>query len=280
MQWSPTNVLKFLFGPNPCMSARIGFVAALLFVTQAWAQSDLKHPNAPLAYEEPTFLAGSIYEEGTLSPKLLFKFQRQASRSGAKLEVRREYTYPDGKLAATERVTYRGDELMDYELNEVQTGAKGRARIQAAPDHSPKKLIEFQYADHPGAKVKTRTEVLSPDTLINDMVGPFLVSHWDALIHGDKLRCRYIVVPRRETVGFTFLRVSDAKWRGRDVLLVRMEPSSALLAALVKPLFFTIEKSLPHRILQYVGRTTPQLQDRGKWNDLDAVTVFDWESAR
>jgi hypothetical protein len=59
-----------------------------------------------------------------------------------------------------------------------------------------------------------------------------------------------------------------------------MEVSSLLLAPLVDPLFFTIEKAPPHRVLQYVGRTTPKIQSRGKWKDLDAVTVIDWETAR
>ena len=31
------------------------------------------------------------------------------------------------------------------------------------------------------------------------------------------------------------------------------------------------------RILQYVGRATPMIKRGSKWEDLDAVTVFDWE---
>jgi hypothetical protein len=125
-----------------------------------------------------------------------------------------------------------------------------------------------------------RTEALADNTLIGDMVGPFLVSHWDALRRGERVKCRYIVLPRRETVGFTFVKAPESMQPGRDVLIVRMEASSPLLAALVDPLFFTIEQAPPHRVLQYVGRTTPQVQVGGKWKDLDAVTVFDWESAR
>jgi hypothetical protein len=52
------------------------------------------------------------------------------------------------------------------------------------------------------------------------------------------------------------------------------------LATLVDPLYFTLEKAPPHRVLRYAGRTTPKTQVGGKWKDLDAVTVFDWDSAR
>jgi hypothetical protein len=89
-----------------------------------------------------------------------------------------------------------------------------------------------------------------------------------------------IVVPRRETVGFTFLKQSETTWRGQEVVTVRMEATSAILGALVDPLFFTIQKAPPHRVLQYVGRTTPKIRAGGKWKDLDAVTVFDWAPAQ
>ena len=102
----------------------------------------------------------------------------------------------------------------------------------------------------------------------------------DALSRGEKVKCRYIVVPRSETVGFTFVKDSETTWQGRSVLVVRMEATSRIIAALVDPLFFTMEKDAPHRTVQYVGRTTPKIQVGGKWKDLDAVTVFDWESAR
>jgi hypothetical protein len=109
---------------------------------------------------------------------------------------------------------------------------------------------------------------------------PFLIDHWDALLRGDKVKCRYIVLPRKETVGFTFFKDSESTWRGHRVLLVKMQPSSTIIAALIDPLMFTIEMAPPHRVFQYAGRTTPKIQAGSKWKDLDAVTVFDWDSAR
>ena len=43
------------------------------------------------------------------------------------LNVLREYNYPDGKLAARERVVYEGDALVSFELEDFQTGARGSA---------------------------------------------------------------------------------------------------------------------------------------------------------
>ena len=56
-----------------------------------------------------------------------------------------------------------------------------------------------------------------------------------------------------------------------------MEPTSLVIAALVDPLYFTVEKNGPHRVLEYVGRTTPKIERNGKWKDLDAVTVYNVE---
>jgi hypothetical protein len=57
-----------------------------------------------------------------------------------------------------------------------------------------------------------------------------------------------------------------------------MEPTSLIIARLVDPLFFTLEKDGQHRVLQYTGRVTPKTRIGNKWDDLDATVVFDWPS--
>ena len=101
------------------------------------------------------------------------------------------------------------------------------------------------------------------------MIGPFLASQWGALAHGEKIKCRYIVIPRAETVGFTFSKSARATWQGQPVLIIKMAATSPFIAALVDPLFFTVEERPPHHILQYVGRTTPKIRAAGNtWKDL------------
>ncbi len=237
-------------------------------------------PTRNLMYEEPRSLSGAIYCPGNEVRTPCFRFQRYASRSGMALEVQRDFTYPDGKLAAQERLLYEGDALVSYELDEAQMGASGRASIHRAGTNSTNGSIEFEYTRGPLGRAKVRTEALRENTLVADMVGVFLASHWEALRRGDKVKCRYIVVPRLETVGFTFVKDSESMWQGREVVILRMEASSLFVAALVDPLVFTMEATPPHRVLQYVGRTTPKIRAGAQWKDLDAMTVFDWESAR
>jgi hypothetical protein len=230
-------------------------------------------------YEEPRLLTAAVYAPGSGSKTLLYKFRRVATRSGPKLQVQRDYTYPDGKPAAREVITYEGNDLVSFELEELQIGAAGSAKIRREGADSTKAAVDFSYAKEAGGKPKLRMEDLAQNTLNSDMIATFLAANWDKLARGEKLKCRYLVVPRAETVGFTFNREPDASGQDRNHVIVKMEATSVILAALVDPLFFTLEKAPPHRVLQYAGRTTPKIQVDGKWKDLDAVTVFDWDSA-
>lgn len=260
--------------------ARLGIVFLALLLDPDSIYSDQGSEKPALKYEEPVHLAGSIYSLG--GKQLLFKFNRTATRSGSSLKIQRDFSYPDGRLATREQVVYEGDALVSYALDELQTGGKGRATIRRPNGVPVRGRIEFEYRAEPSSRTRVRSEELAQNTLIADMVGPFLLSHWAALEKGEKVKCRYIVVPRAETVGFTFSKLSntDTKIPARNVTIIKMEPTSPFISALVDPLFFTIEQGSPHRVLQYVGRTAPKIQNEGKWKDLDGLTVFDWNSTQ
>jgi hypothetical protein len=238
----------------------------------AWAEDA---PVAPrLKYEAPALLTASICD--ATGTNVLFKFNRTATRNGTNLNVLREFTAPDGKLAARETIVYSGDKLVSYALDELQIGASGAAKVLRDPKNSASEKAEFSYQVAAG-KLEKSTESLRADTLTGDMVGPFLADHWAELIKGREVKCRYLVVPRKETVGFTFARHEETTWQGKPVVVIRMAPSSMVIGLIVDPLFFTLEKNGAHRVLQYTGRTTPKLKSKSGWKDLDAVTVFDWK---
>jgi hypothetical protein len=231
-----------------------------------------------LLYARPEVLTASIYACKTEPPQLLFKFRRMTTSSGSITSVLREFSYPDGKLAACERVEYHGNNLHSYELDELQTGASGRAEIIPNPNEPQRGKISFQYSKTSGnrSRGKPSTELLAPDTLIADMMGTFLSSNYDRIISGQKVTCRYAVVSRKETIGFAFTKESETSWHGQETIRLKMQAISPIIAALIDPYYLTIEKASPHRVLEFVGRTTPKVGESGHWKDLDAVTVFDW----
>jgi len=108
------------------------------------------------------------------------------------------------------------------------------------------------------------------------MIPYFVLSHWEELMNGATVKFRFIVLQRAETIGFNLVKESETTWHGKPVVILRMEPTSVVIAQLVEPVRFTVEKAPDHRILQYVGRTTPKIKKGNKWEDLDAVSVFAW----
>ena len=184
-------------------------IASAFLVVFGWlvlSSSAAEATNAlALRYEFPTSLTGTIYD--ATGTNVLFEFKRSATRTGTNLQVLSECTLPDGTLVARETVTYHGDQLVAFTLDEIQTGATGSVRILHQPQLSKpvSGKIEFNYLV-PGGKLEKATETLRPDTLISDMIGPFLADHWTELMKGREVKCRYLVVPRKETIGFTFSR--------------------------------------------------------------------------
>ena len=221
-------------------------------------------------YLEPKILTGTIYSDASLK-QVLFTFRRTATNSGSTINVLREFNLPDGKLAAREQVVYEGSQLKSFVLEELQTGAKGVVKVEPAGGELK---MNFNYTQ--GATKKNGSEKYFNEILLSDMVGPFMAAHWDSIAKGDVVKCRLVSVSRAETVGFKFFKESDSTWHGKPVMMVTLQPSSIVIARFVDPLHFVVEKDSPHRVIQYTGRTTPSIRKNGKWDDLDAVTVFDW----
>ena len=228
----------------------------------------------PARFDPPAVLTATIYTMDTGKP--LFKFKRTTTQTGTTVRVLREYTSLDGKVAARERVEYRDGLATRYDLEELQTGAEGTIVFDRRANDPDNGQMEFRYSATPHASNSSRTEPLRPDTLLNETVGPFLADHFDQLAQGEKVACRCAVITHRQTVGFSLKKESEGRWHEKDVITVRMEPSSFLISALVSPLHLVIEKAATHRVLEYRGRTTPKTGRPGHWSDLDAVTVFDW----
>ena len=226
----------------------------------------------------PELLIGNICPLGGGPAKCLFKSERRATRSDDTVRVGCDYTYPDGTLAARDRIVYKAGRLVSFEEQLLQTGEKGSARILPDPKNPGQSKIVFDYVVGQGSAAKTSSasESLAKDTLIDDMISDFIVSHWGDLETGGSAKFRYIVLSRKETVGFKLTKESESVLQGQPVARIKMEPTSFIIAQLVDPLFFVVEQGGKHRILQYIGRTTPLIREGNKWKDLDATTIFDW----
>lgn len=228
------------------------------------------------SFSEPAVLTATIYAKTAEAKDILFKFRRTASVSNDTVRVLREFTRPDGTLAARERVVYVAGKLVSCHLEEPALGAHGGATIQPNPKNPREQIISFEYVLPKGGGTKKGSETLQNDTLNNDMIGNFIAVHWADLLRGAAVKFRFTALAKVETIGFTLTKESETIWRGKPAVIIKMEATSWIVAQFVDPLRFTADKTGAHRVLQYWGRTTPSVQKGGKWDDLDALTVFDW----
>src|SRR5687768_4925301 len=128
-------------------------------------------------YLPPKLLTGSIYDKP--GGRLLFTFRRTATQTGDVVSVLREFHNPDGSLVSQERVKYERGRLERFELDERQTGASGRAVAESIGNQ--RQRIHFQYTTRSGRseKTKQKTETVSDQPLISDMLPGVIAEHWD-----------------------------------------------------------------------------------------------------
>jgi hypothetical protein len=260
---------------KPHLRVLSGIFAAGFVLKSALLPNPARGADPPSRYEYPKLLTGTIYAAHSDLKRVLYKFKRTVTNSGNSITAVREFTAPDGTLAARETVVYLGDDLVSFELEDLQI--RTRAAVQLSRAAKTGATIAFNYISGNNTRTNVATESLRPDTLISDMIAPFLTAHWDDLLKGKEVKCRYVAADRAETIGFKFVKHAESTRSGKPVVVLKMSPSSFVVAAFVNPIFVTMEKDGNHRVLQYDGRTTPKIKDGSEWKDLDAVTVFDWD---
>lgn len=235
--------------------------------------------NAPSAttydYASPKLITGKLYAIGSHRQKVLFTFRRTATRSGDIVHVQRQFITTNGSVAAVENIVYHSGRLVSYIMQEFQAGLSGAIRIFPDPKHPARQKLVISYG-HSLIPPKGVTRRLPPDTLIDDNLYPFMLAHWNTLMRGDAVKFHFVSLKWERTFRFQLAEAGESVQDGQPVVRIKMRPVNFFIAHLVKPIFFTVEKKDPHRILSYIGRTTPRIRKGRTWKVLNAETVFDW----
>ena len=231
----------------------------------------------PFDFATPALLAGTIYATGSDHKKTLFTFQRTATRSGTTVHVERKYVGPDGSVAATESIVYESGRLASLEMKEFQAGLWGNLQIKSDLKNPIRQKIVIDHGNIKDTKKSPTTDDLAKDTLIDDTIYPFILANWDELLKGTSVKFRFVSLEWEKTFGFKLAKSGESKVNGTPVVVIRMDPTSLLVAHVMDPLYFSVEKAGPHRMIEYIGRTTPRIRSGKSWKYLDADTVFDWK---
>ena len=227
-------------------------------------------------YADPKLLTATLYQLGSHQRNVLFRFRRSATELGNSIQVDRTFDLPDGLQAAVEHIVYKSGKLAAYRLNDFRAGFWGCISIINDPVHPGRKQLIISHGSDRSSKIASRTEDLSPNTLIDDTVYPFILSHWQLLEHGAIEKFQFVSLGWDRTFGFKVFKTGTSVLDGQAVLRLTMQPSNFFIARMVKPIRLSIEQQMPHRLLEYVGRTTPRVKTGGSWKYLNAVTIFHW----
>jgi hypothetical protein len=190
------------------------------------------------------------------------------------VRVERQFTTPDGKLAAVENVFYQSNQLVSYGMKEYQANLSGAIEIGPDPAQPGQSRIRIGYAKElvPAQGV---WQPSAPNTLIDDDLYPFMLAHWDDLMRGESVKFHFVSIEWQRTFNFRLVKTGESVVAGRTCEHIAMKPVGFFLSQVVNPLIFTVEKASPHLMLSYLGRTSPRVKQGDAWKYLDAETVFD-----
>lgn len=209
---------------------------------------------------------GFVYELDSNRQKVLYTIERTNTVEENKEYLALKFIDPQGQIAVTEEAFFEEDQLTKYIVNYHLQQEQGEILVKNGK-------VLFQYTE--GGKTKTSEEKWVHNFIVGLSMKKYVTQHWQSLIDGKTLNVRFGVDYRRDTVGFSLFRLKEQE-KEEGMMVVKMKPSSFVIAALVDPIIFKFDIKTKE-ILSFVGRTKPKQLVNGKWKDLDGETVYIWD---
>lgn len=226
-------------------------------------------PTTALAAPEAN---GRVFYEELSPARPSFLFRGTEKEAGGRLTATTTYSDLSGKALASEESEIASGRLLRYSYKQLQVSEHGEAEVRDGK-------LWMSFTDETGTRKGSESD--DPRLIVSSMIGPLLRKNWEALMSGDTLHTRYLVVERLETIGFKFFKDGERVFRGRPVVDILMKPSSIFIAMLVKPARLTMLKESPHWLVETEGRTPIRVpkqkppRKRGDWMAIDARVEYD-----
>jgi hypothetical protein len=266
------------FASSISTARRVALLAAWLAARPALLAADTTNASStvPFDYARPALLTGTLYKFGSHRKQILYTFRRTATSSGPIVHVTRRFFATNGTLAAEEDVVYDSGRIVSCQMREFQARVSGAVQIVPDPGHPGRQRLIIGYG-HGLKPPPGVAQNLPPDTVIDDTLYPFMLAHWDGLMRGDAVKVHFVSLEHERTFAFRLVKTGEVVLNGRTVEQIKMAPVNFIVSRFVKPLVFIVEKEGQHRLLSYIGRTTPRIKKGKSWKYLDAETVFNWQ---
>lgn len=190
----------------------------------------------------------------------IYDFKVEGSVEGDTTRYTAQFKSPTGELLIEERAVLKGNAVEKVVIDQNQMKVKAVITFDG-------KVAKFSKTE--GDKTKTSDETVKGDFVASANFQRYVASKWSDLSAGKTVSFRYAVWDRMETVGFQLTKIKDEG----EVTVLKMKPSSFIIAALVNPIEFKFSAD-GARMLEMNGRLQPKLQDGSKWKDQDGIVVY------
>jgi hypothetical protein len=132
----------------------------------------------------------------------------------------------------------------------------------------------LEYTLNEGGKVSTAIEAVAAPVVTGPSLHGFILAHWNALLGGEKIAVRMIVLSKKETYGFD-IRLADRD-NGRTAFSI--VPTSLLVRLALNPLRVEFD-SVSRNVVRYAGRVPPLRRIDGKLKAFDADVRYTMHTA-
>lgn len=204
--------------------------------------------------------SGEMYEIGSNRSKKLYSVKVEQKTQGDQEETIATVTGADGKVALIETTVVKGVDVVKFEIDQKQL--ETTASINVGGD-------KVLFAKTKDGKKKEDSEKRQSTFVITGNFQKFIASRWADISAGKAVEFRYGVWDRMETVGFEIKKTGEEG----SLVVLKMKPSSMIIAALVSPIEFKFSND-GKRLHEMKGRVGPKQNVGGKWKDLDAEVVY------
>ena len=209
-----------------------------------------------------------FYEQDSQRKKELFHYQLEEMPVEGGFHLKGTVRDLEGQTVYEESADLKGIEIQKDIIDQKQTGQKAVVEVRDG------KVFFSKSTD---GKTSVKEEALDGSFVMTSNFRFFVHSHWAELTSGKKVPIRFGVWERQETVGFDIFQTGEEKVRGRtdcsEVIVLKMKPSSFIIAALVKPIIFKFTKD-GSKIIEMNGRVAPKQKVGSSFKDLDADVVY------
>lgn len=165
-----------------------------------------------------------------------------------------------GAVVATEKAEINKGVISKYEVERIPTREKGLVETKDG------KII-FTYTE--AGNKSTSKDTLKENTLISATLVPFIETNLKTLLAKKDVTFRYAVWFRKEVMGFKF---QYDKEEGNNIV-VTMVPTNLLYRSLVKPIYFTMDKTTK-KLISIKGRSLPKIKRDDAWRDFDGFIKY------